>query len=122
MWHNLKETNMNWNINQLDCYPEVDGETDVIFTAHWDLTATDGEYSGRVYGSVGITHDAEAPFIPYNELTKELVVSWVKEALGEETVAATEANVLQQLEDQKNPKVISPALPWAAPVEAVPAE
>ena len=117
---------MNWKIKQLDCYPTEDGEVDVVFTAHWGLSAeeVDGDktYTGYVYGSVGITHDAEAPFIPYNELTKEVVVGWVKEALGEETVAAHEANVLQQLEDQKNPKVISPALPWAAPVEVVPSE
>ena len=103
----------NQNIVQLDCYPEKDGETDVVFTAHWDLTATEGEYSGRVYGSVGLTLDASAPFTPYNQLTKEQVVGWVKDAMGEETVAAHEAAVLKQIEDQKNPKVVSPALPWS---------
>ena len=103
----------NWNIVQLDCYPEKDGETDVVFTAHWDLTAAEGEYSGRVYGSVGLTLDASAPFTPYAQLTKEQVVGWVKDALGEETVAATEANVAKQIADQKNPPVVSPPLPWA---------
>ena len=107
---------MKWNINALDCYPEVDGEVDCVFQAHWSLSAeeVDGDktYTGYVYGSVGITHDAEAPFIHYNELNKEQVVGWVKSAMGEETVAAHEANVLQQIEDQKNPKVVSPELPW----------
>ena len=107
---------MEWNIVQLDCYPEVDGKQDVVFTAHWNLTAEDffgaEPITGYVYGSVGLTLDPEAPYTPYAELTKEQVVGWVKEALGEETVAASEANVLQQIEDQKNPKVISPALPW----------
>ena len=102
----------NWNIVQLDCYPEVDGETDVVFTAHWDLTATEGEYSGRVYGSVGLTLDAEAPFTPYNQLTKDQVIGWVKDAMGAETVAAHEAAVAQQIADQKNPKTVSPMLPW----------
>ena len=108
---------MEWNIVQLDCYPEKDGETDVVFTAHWDLTATEGEYSGRVYGSVGLTLDAEAPFTPYSQLTKEQVVGWVKDAMGAETVAASEAAVLQQIEDQKNPKVVSPKLPWVTTQE-----
>lgn len=102
----------NWSISQLDCYPNVDGETDVVFTAHWDLTATEGEYSGRVYGSVGLTLDAEAPFTPYSQLTKDQVIGWVKDAMGAETVAAHEANVLQQIADQKNPKIVSPVLPW----------
>ena len=101
-----------WNIVQLDCYPELDGKADVVFTAHWTLTATEDEYTGSVYGSIGLTLDPEAPYTPYANLTKEQVVGWVKDAMGEETVAAHEAAVLQQIEDQKNPKVVSPALPW----------
>ena len=103
---------MNWNIVQLDCYPELDGKTDVVFTAHWTLTATEDTYTGSVYGSIGLTLDPEEPYTEYANLTKDQVVGWVKEAMGEETVAAHEAAVLQQIEDQKNPKVISPALPW----------
>ena len=106
-----------WNPTQLDCYPQVDAETDVVFCVHWDCTAeeVDGDktYSGRVYSTVSVTLDAEAPFTPFSQLTKEQVVGWVKDALGEETVAATEAAVLTQIEDQKNPKVIAPPLPWA---------
>lgn len=108
-----------WNVVQLDCYPDVDGEVDVVFTVHWTLTGTETqgetEYTGSVYGSVGITHDAEAQFIPYNELTKEVVVGWVKAAMGAEQVAAYEANVAQQIADQKNPPVVTPPLPWAPP-------
>ena len=107
---------MEWIINQMDCYPDVDGDVDVVFTVHYGCKAEEvvGEetYTGYVYGTVGVTHDAESQFIPYASLTKEVVVGWVKEALGEETVAATEAAVAQQIEDQKNPKVVSPALPW----------
>jgi hypothetical protein len=102
-----------WSISQLDCYPDFDGEVDCVFTVHYDCVEVDGEYTGRVYGTVGITHDSKEPFTPYADLTKEQVVGWVKEALGEETVAAAEAAVAQQIADQKNPKVISPALPWA---------
>lgn len=102
----------NWNVVAMDCYPEFDGEKDCVFNVHWDFTATEGEYSGRVYGSVGLTLDAEAPFTPYSKLTKDQVIGWVKDAMGAETVAAHEAAVLQQIEDQKNPKVASPALPW----------
>lgn len=107
---------MEWNIAQMDCYPEVDGAKDVVFTVHWNCSASEvvGEntYNGYVYGSVGVQLNAEEGFTPYAELTKDQVVGWVKDVLGEETVAATEANVAQQIEDQKNPKVVSPALPW----------
>lgn len=106
-----------FNVTQMDCYPEKDNETDVVFCCHWECTETEDEYSGRVYGSVGVTLDAESPFTPYAELTKEQVVGWVKDALGEETVSATEANVAQQIADQKNPIVVSPPLPWIPVVE-----
>lgn len=111
---------MEWNIVQLDCYPEYQGVKDCVFTAHWDLTATEGEYSGRVYGSVGLTLDASAPFTPYNQLTKEQVVGWVKDAMGAETVAAYEASVAQQIENQINPPVVTPPLPWAVPLGPTP--
>lgn len=102
-----------WAVVQLDCYPEADGETDVVFTVHWTLTATDGTYNGSVYGSQGVTLDPAAPFTPYADLTQDQVVGWVKSALGEEQVAAYEANVAQQIADQINPPVVSPPLPWA---------
>lgn len=102
----------NWTIAQLDCYPEHDGHTDVVFTAHWRLDGTDGEYTAGVYGSVGLTLDADAPFTPYAELTKDQVVGWVKDALGEEQVASLEANVAAQIANQINPPVVTPPLPW----------
>ena len=114
-----------WNVTQLDCYPEADGETDVVFTVHWTLTGTEtqGEttYTGSVYGSVGVTLDPEAPFTPYDQLTLAQCVGWVQDALGAEQVAAYEANVAQQIADQINPPVVTPPLPWAAPAPQEPA-
>lgn len=110
-----------FNINQLDCYPDVDGEVDVVFTVHYTYEGTDGEHTGSVYGTVGVTLDAEAPFTPYKDLTKEQVVGWVTDALGEEWLASAKENIAGQIDNQINPKVVSPALPWAtliAPLEA----
>ena len=101
-----------WSVVQLDAYPEFDGNTDVVFTVHWTLNGADGEYTGHVYGSVGVTLNEGGAFTPYADLTEAQVLGWVKEALGEEQVAAYEANVAQQIADQANPPVVSPALPW----------
>lgn len=103
-----------WGVVQMDCYPEKDNETDVVFTVHWNLTAIDGEYTGYSYGSVGVTFEAGSPFTPYADLTQDQVIGWVKEALGEEQVASLEAGVLTQIETQKNPPVVAPPLPWVA--------
>jgi hypothetical protein len=96
----------------MDAYPELDGETDVVFTVHWTLNGTDGTYAGSVYGSQDITIDPDAPFTPYASLTQAQVVGWVQDALGEEQVASYEANVAQQIANQINPPVVTHPLPW----------
>ena len=101
-----------WSVSQLDAYPEAEGHNDVVFSVHWTLNGVDGEHSGSVYGSQGVTLDPDAPFVPYASLTEAQVIGWVKDALGEEQVASLEANVAEQIADQVNPPVVHPALPW----------
>jgi hypothetical protein len=107
-------TTYTWNVVQMDCYPEFDGETDVVFTVHWTLSGEEAGFSGSVYGSVGVTIDEGATFTPYEDLTLAQVVGWVQDALGEEQVTAYEANVAQQINDQIVPPVVTPPLPWSA--------
>lgn len=104
----------NWIIERLDCYPERDGETDVVFTVHWRLNAQDGEYSASGYGTIGLTYDPAAPFTPYASLTEAQVVGWVQAALGAEQIAQMEAALAQAIAAQINPPVVSPPLPWSA--------
>lgn len=110
------EITSKWAIIGMDCYPEENGKTDVVFNVHWTLTATDGVYQGYVYGAQPVTLNASSPFTPYNELNEEQVVGWVQSAIGEERVAAYEANVIKQINDQIKPPVSRPPLPWFEPV------
>lgn len=103
----------NWSVVQMDAYPELNGETDVVFTVHWNLAGIEQTYQGYAYGSVGVTVDQDAAFTPYADLTQEQVVAWVKSALGAEQVASYEANVAKQIEDQISPPVVVPPLPWS---------
>ena len=101
-----------WGVVQMDAYPEYEGNADVVFTVHWTLNATDGEHAGSVYGSVGLTLDPEATYVPYADLTEAQVIGWVQDALGEEQVAMYEANLVTQINNKINPPVITPHLPW----------
>jgi hypothetical protein len=105
-----------WNIQQMDCYPQIDGETDVVFTVHWTVSGTDGTYSGSAYGSVGIPVDSKSGFTPYADLTQEQVLNWCW-ANGVDK-DATESNIAQQIENQVNPPVVTPPLPWAVTLPA----
>lgn len=101
-----------WVISQLDCYPEADNHSDVVFTIHWRRQATDGTYTADIYGSQAVTLDPDAPFTPYADLTFDQVVGWLESALGPETCAAQIVALDTQIENQINPPVVTPPLPW----------
>ena len=106
-----------WNIVAMDCIPSVDSMTDYVVVAHWTLTGDDGaDHSASVYGTVSFEVNPDKPdYTPYADLTLAEVVGWVQASMGEEQVAAYEANVAQQIENQINPPTIQPPLPWAPP-------
>jgi hypothetical protein len=105
-------TTFNWEISQLDCYPQADGQTDVVFTVHWSCTGTDGTYSGNAYSACSVTYVAGTPFTPFADLTQQDVLGWIW--AGGVDKDATEAAVQQQIDNQINPPVVSPPLPWNA--------
>lgn len=103
-----------WVISELESYPTQDGFTDVVFNIHWRRQATDGlGHNADIYGTQTVVLTPDEPFTPYNALTETQVVSWLELALGPEKLASQVASLDKQIEDQVNPPVISPALPWA---------
>ena len=102
-----------WSINQLECYPEHDNHTDVVFVVHWRRQATDGTHTADIYSSQSVTLDPDAPFTAYADLTEAQVIGWLEDAFGAETLAAQVASLDKQIEDQINPPVIRPKLPWS---------
>ena len=102
-------TTFSWNIANLERQVS-DG---YVYTAHWTVSATDEDgdsdvYSASAYGSVGLSRPDN--LIPYEDLTEEIVVNWVKERLSE-TPEALEERLASQIEAQKHPTSAS-GLPW----------
>ena len=102
-------TTFTWTVSQLDCYPQEGGNTDVVFTVHWQLTGTDGTYNGSVYSTCSVPAPT-GTFIPYADLTQDQVLGWIW-ANGVDKASA-EAAVQTQIDNQINPPVVSPPLPW----------
>ena len=103
-----------WIVEQMNCYPTYESETDVVFNVHWRVNATDGTYNATSYGTVGVTYVAGSPYTPYDQLTQAQVIGWVQAALGAEQVATIEANLTTNINNQVNPPIVTPALPWSA--------
>jgi len=103
-----------WKAVSCDYATEIDGNLNVINNVHWECTDTDDDgCSARVYGSVGIATDDLSDFEPYADITEEQAIAWAKAAIGDEEVAAIEANVAAQIAEQHNPSSGS-GTPWAA--------
>lgn len=91
-----------WTISTLDRRTS----DNYVTTAHWQCSAQDGDYSGRVYSTCSWP-DGQ-PVIPYQDLTQETVLGWIWESVDKD---ATEAAVAAQIEAQKNP-VSATGVPW----------
>ena len=71
-----------WRVTGLRNYPKEAGS---VYFASWDLTSSSGGY---IDGSVPLIQ-----WLPYNELTTDILVGWVQDAIGPEQVAAYERNL-----------------------------
>lgn len=97
-----------WKIAQLE-RETADG---YVFTAHYTVDASDGTYNAGAYGSLGLERPEGDP-IPFDSLTEEVVVGWVKDKLTAEKVAEVEAALQAQL-DEKHAPTKAAGVPWAA--------
>jgi hypothetical protein len=105
---------LSWIIERLLVKPTEGPNTDVVITADWRCNGSQDQYSGTCYGSASFAPPSGSGFTPYKDLTQEQVLSWCF-ANGVDQ-KAIEANVTQQINDQINPPVIAPPLPWLPPV------
>ena len=74
----------NWRVTGLRDYPEKAGS---VYYAEWDLTKT-GKTEGYINGEVPLVE-----WLPYNELTQDVLVGWVQDVIGPEQVKAYEQNL-----------------------------
>lgn len=72
----------NWKINALDAKVLVGDNENVVYTIHWSLIATseNEEHIVSNIGTHGVEYDADN-FIAYADLTEEMVICWLEDAL-----------------------------------------
>jgi hypothetical protein len=117
-----------WTATSLIGYPILDGETDVVTRACYTVLADDGDGHTADYSNFALTPiDPSVPFIPYADLTNDIVIGWVQYNIGADMVASIEGSLAIQVERQvtppPQPEVLP--LPWVpapTPPEPVPPE
>jgi hypothetical protein len=87
-------------------------DSKAVLIAHYDVRASDpdlGEQTVRSYGTVSFSPDPNASdFVPFEELTEDTVLGWIKGELDTDSIEATLAS---KLEEANAPKTAS-GLPW----------
>ena len=103
-----------WNCKTVDVHPQEEGETNVVYNVHWIVTGVSDQldtqgnpYSSTNIGTQVVPLDPETPFIPFDELTNEIVVGWTKDAMGEEQVQSIEDSIASQIAELENPTSIT---------------
>lgn len=85
---------------------ERQAESGLVTVVHWTAVKEDGEDVASVYASMSV--EAGDEFVPFEQLTEEVVVEWVKAKLDLESI---EASLDAQIAAIKQPTVLS-GLPW----------
>jgi len=93
----------------METAPSEDGLTDVVKTIHWRYKGVDGDYQAEVYSSFACASPSSTDFTAYEDLTEADVIGWLEAGID---VDAMNTNIDSQIENLKNPPIVSLPLPW----------
>ena len=107
-------TQYTWEVTSL--YTEtIDGETDYVVIANYTVVGVDGDYTASLSNIARFSTESVSPFVPYADLTNEIVTAWIQQELGPDGVSNLEACIQGQINSQINPPTVpvNTPLPWA---------
>ena len=103
-----------WDCKTVDCYPEHDSHSDVVYNVHWRLNAESDQqdsegnnYSASVYGTHSVNADDISDFIPFADLTNEIVTGWVTTGMGDDEVANLKSGLDAQIVNEITPTSVT---------------
>ena len=107
-------TTFTWSILEMQT-ANVDNLQNFVCSATWELTGDDGKNISSTSSIFGYKPEDVTGFTPYNQLTQDQVLGWIKNRLGADGIAHFEGIVQKQLDDMSE-NTINPEpqpLPWS---------
>ena len=99
----------------------VGNETDYVVQTYWTKTGTDENgNTGMFSGATPLDPNPDQPdFIPYDQLTQEIVLSWIQPVVIGDYEEHVNGVIAKQIADKIDP-VTEATLPWAPPAPVPP--
>lgn len=103
-----------WSITEMQVRADVDNLKNFVSIVNWELTGDDGVNTSSVVSAFGFKPDDTINYTPYEELTQDQVIGWVKDRLGANGISHFEGIVQSQLDNVTTPSVTPEPkpLPW----------
>ena len=104
----------NWNCKTVDAYPQNEEYSDLVYNVHWLVTGVSDElkpdgttYSATNIGTQSLNTSEVTVFIPFEDLTNEVVVEWTKRAMGSSQVSDIENSIASQIGSLITPNTVT---------------
>jgi hypothetical protein len=108
-----------WVVEWMQTTPTTATPPETVITAGWRCngaeTANTKDYASSVYNTCSFPMPS-GTFTPYDQLTQDQVLGWVWASGVDKD--AVEVSVQAQIDNQINPPVIQPPLPWISQTPA----
>lgn len=102
-----------WLVKKMTAQVKDGSFENVVNSVEWECSATDGINTTSVSGTQSIEFNGGSNFTPVDNLTEQIVIGWVKDALKEQTISFIQSQLDALLQEIKSPETIDVTLPWA---------
>lgn len=104
-----------WKVTGLKV-KDISNVQNAVVQTYWQKIGTDengneGTFSGATPFTADPT-DSSGPFIPFEELTEENVLDWIKSIVVGQYEEHVNEQIQKQIDEKVNP-ITEPTLPWA---------
>lgn len=108
-------TTYTWSVDQIRTLDASEDKQNFVVSVSYSIKGVDGEYTSEIQNTAFFEVGEETEFVPYADLTEEMVLGWIKGQLGESAVENYEYCINDQIQNKKTPPVTpqQQPLPWS---------
>lgn len=103
------ETILTWDFLNLERY----SSNGIVFNVHYMVTGKNNQNTESIYGTCFLDPPDPYNVIPYEDLTKTMIIEWIKNKLGKQKVFNLESGVLTEIKNKENNNH-GIGVPWSA--------